>query len=221
MRKVVGLLCLLYVPSLGACAAKPSDAFPDPDLPARAESPEGAPYPTGHVGTHARRGSTPGNTIPNFAFQGYVGSDRAAGLKPVSLADYFDPAAAHHKVLHIAVAAAWCATCATEADTLVALAPALGDEGAVFLLAMVEGREPGKGPTLGDFDAWIDKRHTTFNAVLDSNARRFGTLQATGVPWNALVDTRTMEILDTSLGAPDDVAKYVRLGIAFVNAHPR
>ena len=45
-------------------------------------------------------------------------------------------------------------------------------------------------------------------------------LGATTVPYDILVDLRTMEILDSSAGAPVNVARYVREGIAWVDTHP-
>jgi hypothetical protein len=40
------------------------------------------------------------------------------------------------------------------------------------------------------------------------------------VPHDILIDTRTMEILDSSVGAPVDVAKYTLEGVRWVNENP-
>ena len=39
-------------------------------------------------------------------------------------------------------------------------------------------------------------------------------------PHDVLIDTRTMEILDSSVGSPLDVGKYVLDGLEFVNSNP-
>jgi hypothetical protein len=40
------------------------------------------------------------------------------------------------------------------------------------------------------------------------------------MPHDLLIDTRTMEILDSSLGAPVDVARYGQDGLDFVGRNP-
>ncbi len=216
-------VALLFLPALAvvllACGSK-YDSFADPDVAVRDTNPDGVAYPATNLGGHGRLGKIPGNTIPNFAFQGYLESDTARTLVPISLAVYFDPKAARHKILLISVAASWCVACKAEEDTLAELAPALRAKGAVFLIALVEGPKPGSGPSLGDLNAWVDRHPATFTTVFDADARRLGTVEAAGVPWNALIDTRTMEILHSSVGAPDDVEKYLDIGIGFVDTHP-
>lgn len=204
-----------------ACGAGPGAAeFADPDVPASAANPDGTPYPTDHLGGAARAGGRPGDRIPNLAFQGYRESNRDAGLTTLSLADYYDPTQARHKLLHLQVAATWCAICSSESDATVKVKEPLGREGAVFLQVVVNGDVVSKGPSLDDVASWMDRHASNYSIGIDVRARRLAGLGVGAVPWNFLIDTRTMEILDATGGAPDDIVKYVRLGLRWVDEHP-
>jgi hypothetical protein len=182
-------------------------------------NPEGVPYPAQHIGTRPRGltpagapDTTPGNVVSNYKFLGYPGGDRSRGLETVALADYFDPSATKYKVIHVMAAATWCGPCNDETDSLVS---ALGDpstdpraRGVVYVQALVEGPSPNYGATQSDLDAWIDAHHTPFTEVLDPEAQALGAFfDASSVPFNADVDARSMEILQTGTGyeAPDAV----------------
>ena len=194
--------------------------FDDPDVPAAALNPDGVPYPTDRIGARARAGGLPGERLPNFSFQGYPGGDRAAGLRTLSLADYFDPEQRRHKLLDIQVAAVWCTICASEAEATVSVADALAREGVVFLQVIVNGRVAAEGPSLDDFHLWLDEHELPYAAAIDVRARRLAGVGVGTVPWDILVDTRTMEILDSSAGAPVDVVDYVRSALRWVEANP-
>lgn len=209
--------------ALGACGGSDTpEPFADPEVAPHATNPDGVPYPTTNIGTTPRHGDYAGSTVPNLAFQGYPRGDRSAGLQVVSLADYYDPKAMRHKVLLITAAASWCESCVDERKQLEAAANDLAAGGAVFLTALVQGHRVSIGPSLGELDAWVtsDPTPSTFDVVVDNSGKRLVPLGALGVPWNALIDTRTMELLRSDLGAPDDPAVYVRSALTFVNTHP-
>jgi hypothetical protein len=60
----------------------------------------------------------------------------------------------------------------------------------------------------------------TYTLAIDVRSRRMAGIGVSTVPWDILVDTRTMEILDSSAGAPADVERYVREGLEWVATHP-
>jgi len=194
--------------------------FPDPDVPAHPTNPEGVAYPTDSLGGAERGVNHPGDRIPNLTFQAYVDGDRSKGLQTVSLADYFDPERKHHKLLDIQISAGWCSICSVETSSTSQVIDDLKKEGATFLQVMINGNGGATGPALEEVDAWVDGHHMTYTLAIDVRARRMNGLGVTTVPWDLLIDTRTMEILDSSAGAPADVEKYVRDGLDFVNAHP-
>ena len=205
-----------------ACASDaPDPPFADPDLPTVETNPDGDRYPTDHLGGRKRTAQRPGDRIPNFTFRAYR-KGRESGLETVSLAEYYDPHRKRHKLLHIQGAATWCTICSSELEATVSVAEPLKERGIVFLEVIVSGATAGKGPSLSEVDAWIDRHKTNFPTAIDVAARRLGAIGMNGaaMPHDILIDTRTMEILDSSVGAPADVGQYVLAGLRFVDENP-
>jgi hypothetical protein len=217
-------LAVLSPAVLSGCSSGASSKpdFPDPDVTGRDVNPDGTAYPTDNVGAAKRAGTRRGQRFPNLTFQGYVDGDRSKGLSAVSLADYFDPQMKRNKVLHLQIAATWCAICSSEVSATVPVTAQMREEGAVFLEIIVSGPAAGKGPALEEVDDWVTKHGTNFTTAIDVRARRLGVLgvDPSLMPHDVLIDTRTMEILDSSVGAPVDIVKYVRTALNFVKANP-
>lgn len=205
-----------------ACRSSDEDLepFADADQPPAESSPEGVPYPTDHIGSRDRAGSQRGDRLANFSFQGYVDGDRARGLRTVSMADYFDPGAARHKVLFIQISATWCTICAGLSESVVRSKQTLDTEGVAVVEVVVNGNQPQEGPSLGEVDRWMARHASNQTTVIDVAARRMRGLGVSDVPWTILVDTRSMEILDSSAGAPLDVVTYARDGLDWVARRP-
>lgn len=218
------ILFPLLVIAGGGCSSTndaPAD-FPDPDVTGRDVNPDGVPYPTDHIGKNERAGTRPGDRIPNFSFQGYPNGDRTAGLQTISLADYFDPDQKRYKLLHLQGAATWCSICASECEATASVKDAMANEGVVYLEVIVNGPASGRGPSLDDVDGWMTRNKSNLPTAIDVRARRMTTVGVDGtvMPWDILIDTRTMEILDSSGGAPADVVHYDRDGLKWIAAHP-
>jgi hypothetical protein len=222
--RVAGLAVLmgaLAPPALTGCSDEPEE-LEDPDLPLVPTNPDGDPYPTDRIGGVKRSASRHGDRMPNLTFRAYR-SGRAGGLETVSLAEYYDPKQKRNKVLHLQIAATWCAICSSELEATLTVSDRLKTErGVVFLEVVVSGATAGKGPSLSEVDAWVDRHKTTFPTGIDVRARRLGALGVNGaaMPHDVLIDTRTMEILDSSIGAPLDVGQYVLSAWKFVTEHP-
>ena len=136
------------------------------------------------------------------------------------MADLYDPDAKRSRLLHIQGVAGWCPVCASEAKQTLAAASALRAEGAVIIQVLMQGAKRSVGPSLADLETWCDTYETKHAVLLDVDGRRLSVFGIDGFPWNALIDTRTMEILDQGIGAPRDVAAYVREGLRLANAPP-
>lgn len=216
------VLGLALVISASCSAAAVDDDFADPNLPGRDVNPEGIAYPADHLGGTPRSAKRPGDRIPNFTFQAYVDGDRAAGLKTISLADYFDPQQIHHKVLHLKVAATWCAICSAYADAVVKTKEPLGKEGVVYLEVVVAGPRSTSGPSLADVDGWVKRHESNFTTAIDVRGSRLSTIGVPPqtMPWDVMIDTRTMEILDSTAGGPLDLVAYDRSYLALVAKRP-
>lgn len=185
--------------------------------PSEGANPEGVAYPTADIGYRV------GNRMPNYTFLGYVNGNKAGGLKAVSLADYYDPQAKRFKVIHIIGSSVWCAPCNQETTEAVAATDELLAEKIVFVQAMIDGPQLGVGATQGDLDAWVATHSIVgkFTVMLDPAVKNLGQFfQAGGVPWNANLDARTMEILSAKEGAPPSIKADVRRWTAWVDSHP-
>lgn len=208
--------------ALASCSSSSASAptFEDRDVPGRNTNPDGVPYPADHLGGHPRSGKLRGDRIPNLTFQAYVDGDHAAGLKTVSLADYFDPEQRRQKTLHIEVSAVWCTICASVTEATVSVKDPLGREGIAYLEVILAGARGGEGPSLADVEGWIDRHHSNLTTGIDVRGRRLGAIgvDPAVMPWDIVLDTRTMEILDSSGGAPQDIVKYDRSYVALVDS---
>ncbi len=220
MRSVAFGLAVAGASAL-ACSDSNEEELADPDLAMVETNPDGLPYPADHIGGRKRSGTRPGDRMPNLTLRSYR-NGRADGLETISLAEYFDPDQKRNKVLHIQVAATWCAICSAELEATVTVTEPLKERGVVFLEILVSGATAGEGPSLEEVDRWIDRHKTNFPTAIDVRARRLAPLGVSGsaMPHDILIDTRTMEILDSSIGAPLDVGVYVLDGLEFVTKHP-
>jgi hypothetical protein len=205
------------------CSAKeePGEAT-DPDVPGRDANPDGVPYPTDRIGGNKHVGKRPGSRIPNMTFQAYADGDHSKPLSTISLADYFDPDQKRNKLLHIEVGATWCSICSSVTDATMKVKDELRAEGIVYLEVLVSGPALVHGPSLDDVTGWIDRHGSTISTAFDVRARRLSAIGVDGtiMPWDLQIDTRTMEILDSSGGAPLDVAVYDRSTLAWIDSHP-
>lgn len=203
----LALVLTAVPPSVGACSSDP-DELEDPDLPVVTANPDGVPYPADHIGGRERAATRPGDRMPNFTFRAYR-AGRAGGLETVSMAEYFDPDQRRHKVLHVQLAATWCAVCSAELSATVPVTERLKEEGIVFLEIVVSGASAGIGPSFEEIDSWVDRHQTNFPTAIDVRARRLGPLGVSGsvMPHDILVDTRTMENPSTPLSAPPSTSR--------------
>jgi hypothetical protein len=177
-------------------------------------NPDGVPYPSpaGGYGHTARSGSTPGSVLQNFKFQGYVDSNVASGLTTISMADYYDPCNKRYKMIHITVASVWCVGCDQETTAIVAAKSQLDSEQVVVLQALDESTV-GKPATDTDLQNWIQAHGSNFTEMLDPGLQNFaGFFNAASVPWNADIDPRTMEIVDSSESWSGDLSAEINPG---------
>jgi hypothetical protein len=216
------LLALAVFVASSACKDDGPEDFPDPDIAPREANPDGVPYPTDNLGASKRTFTRRGDRIPNLAFHAYIEGDRAAGLSTISLSDFYDPQKARHKVLHLQIAATWCTICSSELEATVSIKDQARAIGVVFVEILVSGATAGKGPASEEVDTWMTRHNTNITTAIDVRGRRLAPLgiDPAAMPHDIVIDTRTMEILDSSVGAPLDVGKYVQSAVRFVDTNP-
>jgi AhpC/TSA family len=204
----VGLLATAGI----GCSDDEDCAFDDVDVAGRDANPDGVLYPAGSFGADA------GALFPNYSFQGYVDSDTSS-LSVVSFADYFDPDRKRHKLLHLMAAAMWCPVCSGQTDEMHLTVPNLRAEGLAVLQLIIDGPSRATAPDRCDMESWIEQKKTSFTVAFDVAAKRIGVVaKFTGIPWNALIDTTTMQVVATLEGRPADYELFVRSGFTAVDA---
>lgn len=215
-------LCLCLVASaslvLGGCN-DPSDDFDDgthkpQDLPALPDAGT-TPYPLGPYDLVV------GATIDNFAFQGFVDAKASSSeLQTIRLSDFYNPpdgdptypagspygeGTKRPTALVIDIASVWCGPCNQEAKTVF---PALYAKyhpcGGELLFALVDSAKPKTPATVDDLRAWTKAYKVDYPSVLDSSRQLAKLYPSHDFPDAAIIDTRTMKIVEVVLSVPDD-----------------
>lgn len=164
-------------------------------------NPYGKPYPTKNLGYQPRAGSRAGNVMRNYKFLGYRDGDPSKGTTVISLADLFDPEMRTTKLISFSAGALWCPPCNQEAKVLVPLISSLKERKIVVIQALIEGDAQGTGSTLDDLNVWQKRHNVNFTLFLDPEQKNLGQFfEAAAIPWNAMIDARSMEILQSGVG---------------------
>jgi hypothetical protein len=191
-------------------------------------NPYGVPYPGDNIGTNARKCVTPacdsaggsihGNQIQNFKFLGYPNGDMSKGIQTIELADFYDPEGKlGYKLLHLGVAAVWCVPCNQETKATEPLVAGYLKQGVVFAQALDNGTMLGQAATQADLDMWIGTYKSTFTEMLDPDNMNLGIFfSAAEVPWNAIIDARSMEILQAGVGYSGNIQSDLAPWITWV-----
>ncbi len=217
---VAAVACSASTPAGPACNPC-NDAGMQITIMGRDTNPDGVPYPSPAGGHTPRVGRTPGSVIANLSFLGYPNGDSSKGLQVISLADYYDPCGKRMKLLHLSVAGVWCNPCNQETTSVVAAEASLKSQGIVVLQALSDGPNQGVGATRQDLDYWVSRYRMTFTGMLDPGPTQFaGFFIASAIPWNADVDPRTMELIDSTTGWSGDLMGELQNGIDAVAAPP-
>lgn len=209
-------LVLLSTVALVACGSNaPPEELPRDVPAAQLANPDGVAYPTDHIGPAARRGSIPGDRIPNFSFRAYLGGDRSK-LQTRSMADFYDPTAKRHRLIHFVAIAYWCSICRGETKEISPIEAKLRSDGVVQIAVLINGASNGLGPSLTEFNDWAATYKPSYDLGFDVRGTQLSAMGFSGVPWNALIDPRTMELLVAVSGAPQNVATFIEAGLEFV-----
>jgi hypothetical protein len=176
----------------GTAPAPPTDTgtmpAPPPDT---APPPATGDYPSGPYGLSV------GSVIPNLSLSGY--RDGTGAWTTIKTSDYYDPTGSRGvKGLLITVSAAWCGPCQEEARDLVDIYDSkYRARGAKFLTSMIENSSRGAA-TQTTVDSWIKMAGTNFDIVADPGAKLLG---GSGLPFNMVVDPRTMKVTKSWSGS--------------------
>jgi hypothetical protein len=112
------------------------------------------------------------------------------------------------------IASVWCGPCNEEArNTLNGLYAKYKPCGGEFVFQLAEGSAPGVAVTETTLEAWVSMYHVTYPATFDPAKQLFPLYSADSFPDSAIVDTRTMLVVDVISGVPDTTfwSKYESL----------
>ena len=173
-------------------------------------------YPATDLGITPRKGTVTGNRIQNYKFVGYPTDasatklDISKGTSTVQLADYFDPKSEKYAIIILNVAARWCGPCVQETNEIVGgISAKYGAKKVVFVQAITEGLDY-KAATFDDLNGWIADRGSNITTMLDPNQANLGVFfDRAAIPFNAVLDARSMEILYAGTGAPPDISAFL------------
>ncbi len=172
-----------------------------------------------------------GSILPNFSFTGFVDPQASTAVQTLSLSDFYNPhlgdasyqpaspaeddrlfpfgspyGAGTRKpaALFIDIASVWCGPCNQEAKAVLnGLYAQYKPCGGEFLFQLAEGAAPGAPVTQSLLQAWVTEYHVTYPATWDPAKQLFPLYNADSFPDSAIVDTRTMKIVDVVSGLPD------------------
>ncbi|MGC4117557.1 MAG: hypothetical protein QM765_23970 [Myxococcales bacterium] len=186
-----------------ADAGDEGDAWQDPGLTRKDAS---RPYPPGG-GTDYNVGGV----VENLVLSGYTqGVATGSVYRPIELAEFYDPDGSKgYKVLFVNVGSRWCKFCKAEAQgdgetpSLNDICQARKDKGLVCYTAILEDENyPNtERAEKADLTWWATSFNTEYALVMDPNFSWTVYGDASAVPHNLFIDTRTMKLLAICHGA--------------------
>ncbi len=173
-----------------------------------------------------------GSVIPDFSFQGFVDAQaQGKTTQAIALYDFYNPHAGDASyqpvdpsdddrlfpagspygagtpkptALLLDIASVWCGPCNEEAKSVLnGLYARYKPCGGEFLFQLAEGAAPGAPVTEQLLQSWLSVYHVAYPAVWDPAKQLFPLYNADSFPDSAIVDTRTMEIVDVVSGVAD------------------
>jgi len=171
-----------------------------------------APYPDGPYGI------SKGSIVQNYELIGFPNAmaDTASGVRFIPFSEFYNPTGEElfpensvfpvgqpkPEALAIIISAVWCGPCQYEAaEVLPGLYAKYKPMGGEFLLALAEGLS-GSPATPDDLTKWTKKYHVDYPAVTDPGGKLAAIWESDAFPANIIIDTRTMEIVQTYSGPP-------------------
>jgi hypothetical protein len=171
-------------------------------------------YPTGDD-----FGWNVGNVAPNMAFTGYLHLDPTTTIDPnalvgtVRLSDFYDPHGSRGLTyLAVSVHDAWCPPSNTQEDFtnganytgqntgLENFATSLAAKGVRFLTLLEQGMKYPEQATIDDLIEWDIHHQARVSEGLLAADELSMNVMGNEVPYNVIIDARTMKIVDVSVG---------------------
>jgi hypothetical protein len=185
--------------------------MPDADLSDGASNnPEGVAYPTANIGGQPRTDTKAGQIFPNLTLEGVRSAATKDTPAVVSMAEYYDPTGARYDLLHVIGIFMWCPHCNNETNNLSTLPAWQADHRvAVVQIAMLGYGNGNATPSWTELQKWVSDHNLTFPVLVDGQGAQLGQyFSVNSVPLNIVVNPRTMEVLDVTVGEISDSQAY-------------
>jgi hypothetical protein len=162
-------------------------------------------YPAGPYGTGVHA------TLENFGFLGWHDPVAAAydetKLEQVHLADFYNPdGRTDVKLIWINASAVWCSVCQAEMRDIRdnAVHASFGPRGVQMIVTLFEDKNSGPARPL-DLHNWGSKGFAIdFPLLLDPGFKLGAFFSSDATPLNMLVDAKTMQVVDATMGYSTD-----------------
>jgi hypothetical protein len=169
---------------------------------------DGGAYPTTNIGGQPRNGSKAGQIFPNLTLEGVRSAATMATPATVSMAEYYDPSGARYDLLHVIGIFMWCPHCNNETNNLSTIPAWQSDHRVAVVQIAMEGYGSAS-PTSTELEKWVGDHNLTFPVLVDGQGAQLGQyFSVKYVPLNIVVNPRTMEILDVTVGEVSDCQAY-------------
>ena len=200
----------LFLAAAGSIACGQADEKFGLEAPIASDEQEA--YPSGDFGWNVD------NVIPNMAFTGYLHLDPSTlvgrnGIGTVRFSDFYDPDGSRGlRFLLVGIHDAWCPPSIDQEDftngTNYLQGNVMGEsfalqyapKGVRFLTLLQQGTHYQHDATISDLWIWMSQHGSRISeALLPSNELELNVIEV-AVPYNIIIDTRTMRIKATYLG---------------------
>ena len=173
-------------------------------------------YPTQNIGT------TVGTVIKNYPFTAYINPATGMGTaaqQAITLGDFYNPTGKATypadspfgagtpipRVLVINAGAVWCGPCKEEAANVL---PGKYDQfkpsGMQLLFILFDSVKPGEPASFTDLDNWTGTFDVRYPAAVDPKRNMADIGDPSQFPFNIIVDTTTMRIVESQVGLPPE-----------------
>jgi hypothetical protein len=165
-------------------------------------------------------GSAVGMVIKNYQFESYVNPASGVGQDAqtlLSMGDFYNPSGEglygdeapfevgtkKPRALVINAGAVWCGPCKEEAaNELPKHFGELAPKGMQLLFILFDSKKPGEPATFSDLDNWTSTFNVNYPAGIDPKRNMADIGDPSQFPFNVIIDTRTMRIVEFVTGIP-------------------
>ena len=172
-----------------------------------------------------------GAVIPAFSFHGFIGGQVQGAPATIAIYDFYNPHAGDASyqpvdpsqddrlfppgspygagtkkptALLVDIASVWCGPCNEEAKSVLNPLYAKYEPcGGEFLFQLAEGAAPGAPVDEGLLATWVSQYKITYPSIWDPAKQLFPLYNSDSFPDSAIVDTRSMVVVDAISGVAD------------------